>query len=129
MKLATLVASGLLASLAANLAFAHDMSDMPGPTLHVEEATRPAHEAHAATREFKEADNRMMAGMMAPYVHDADKDFVSHMLPHHEGAVEMAEIELRYGHDPKVRRMAAQIIQDQRAEMAFMKHWQEEHRY
>jgi uncharacterized protein (DUF305 family) len=70
---------------------------------------------------------RMHHGMMIPYTGNADQDFVSGMLPHHQGAVDMAHIELRFGHDPALRRLAEQIVADQEGEMAFMRHWQADH--
>ena len=66
----------------------------------------------------------MMAGMSsAAYTGDADRDFVAHMIPHHEGAVEMAKVELKYGKDAKLRKLAKDIIAAQDKEIAFMKQW------
>ena len=66
----------------------------------------------------------MMAGMSnIQYTGDADRDFVAHMIPHHEGAVEMAKVELKYGKDAKLRKLAKDIIAAQDREIAFMKQW------
>ncbi len=81
-----------------------------------------------STAAFKEADERMMKGMSAPaYTGDADKDFVSHMIPHHQGAIEMAEVELKYGKDPGLRRLAKNIINAQHDEIGFMQRWHAKH--
>jgi uncharacterized protein (DUF305 family) len=56
---------------------------------------------------------------------DADKDFIAGMIPHHQGAIEMAKIELKYGKDPQARKMAENIIAEQKKEIAEMKKWQE----
>lgn len=81
-----------------------------------------------STAAFKEADERMMKGMSAPaYTGDADKDFVSHMIPHHQGAIEMAEAELKYGKDPELKRLAKNIINAQHDEIGFMERWQAKH--
>lgn len=73
---------------------------------------------------FSRGMTAMQRSMMA--VHDtgnADRDFVLNMLPHHQGAVDMAETELRYGHDPSLRRLATTIIAAQRHEIAEMNAW------
>ena len=64
---------------------------------------------------------RMDHDMMAPATGDADRDFAVMMIPHHQGAVEMAEAELRFGHDPVLRRLAEGIIVEQRQEIAVMR--------
>jgi uncharacterized protein (DUF305 family) len=63
----------------------------------------------------------------APTTGNADQDFVAMMIPHHEGAIDMAEDELKYGHDPFLRRLARDIITAQRHEIANMKAWQTRH--
>jgi Domain of unknown function (DUF305) len=50
-----------------------------------------------------------------------DVDFVSMMTPHHQGAIEMARAELRYGHNEQLRRMAQEIIVTQQQEIAAMR--------
>lgn len=81
-----------------------------------------------STAAFKAADERMMKGMQgSAYTGNADEDFVSHMIPHHQGAVDMAEVEVKYGKDPQLKRLARRIIDSQRREIKFMKSWQEKH--
>ena len=63
---------------------------------------------------------RMDRDMMQPASGDPDRDFAAMMIPHHQGAVEMAEAELRFGHDPVLRRLAQGIIVEQRQEIAVM---------
>jgi uncharacterized protein (DUF305 family) len=57
---------------------------------------------------------------------DADKDFAMMMVPHHEGAIDMAKLELQHGKDPQLRAMAEKIIAAQEAEIAELKKWQQE---
>jgi uncharacterized protein (DUF305 family) len=52
------------------------------------------------------AMDRMMAGMMVKPSGDVDRDFVTMMLPHHQGAIDMAVAELRYGHNEQLKRIA-----------------------
>ncbi len=54
---------------------------------------------------------------------DADKDFVVMMLPHHEGAVEMAKVHLKQGHSAELKHMAQQMIDDQMREISRFKQW------
>ena len=54
---------------------------------------------------------------------DPDVDFVRLMLPHHQGAVDMAKVELIYGTDPQLRRLAQEIVTDQESEIQLMHLW------
>jgi len=64
---------------------------------------------------------RMDHDMMQPSSGDADRDFAAMMIPHHQGAIEMAEAELRFGHDPVLRRLAQGIIVEQQQEIVVMR--------
>ena len=57
----------------------------------------------------------------APMTGDPDKDFLAMMIPHHEGAVEMARLVLIHGKDPLVRRLAEEIIASQTVEIQTMR--------
>jgi uncharacterized protein (DUF305 family) len=58
---------------------------------------------------------------------DSDADFVKLMLPHHQGAIDMAKSELLYGNDPQMRRLAQEIITDQQSEIQLMQLWLKQH--
>jgi len=62
------------------------------------------------------AMSTMMSRMGIKPSGDADRDFVALMVPHHQGAIEMAQTELRYGHNEQLRRIAQEIIVTQQQE-------------
>jgi len=59
---------------------------------------------------------------------DADIDFVRLMLPHHQGAIDMAKVQLLYGKDGQMRRLAQEIVTEQQLEIELMQHWLNERR-
>jgi len=69
---------------------------------------------------MNEAVNRMHADMQVPFTGDADRDFARMMIPHHQGAIDMALVELRYGKDQRLKRLAQEIIVTQQQEIAIM---------
>ncbi len=87
----------------------------------------PAPTDPASTREFKEADMRMMHDMAVPYTGDPDVDLRTKMIPHHQGAIDMARVALRHAKDPETKRMAQKIIDDQEREIAEMRDWLKRH--
>lgn len=97
----------LVAAFAAGSLFAHAM---------------PVPSSVKAFRDLcDKAMDAMMAGMEAPSSGDVDADFVAMMIPHHQGAIDMAVAELRYGHDKNLQRIAQEIIVDQQQEIAAMR--------
>ncbi|MBL9074831.1 DUF305 domain-containing protein [Tabrizicola sp.] len=76
-----------------------------------------------ASMAFMEANDRMHENMMMEYTGDADVDFIRGMIPHHQGAVEMAKIVLEHGKDPEVRKLAEAVIAAQEAEIKWMQDW------
>jgi len=102
--------------------------------LHSPDVGRPARAAEAPSsgRAMTPADAQAFATLMAESMvkmhegmnvrqtHDPDRDFAAMMVPHHQGAVDMALVELRFGHDPRLRRLAEGIIVEQRQEIEVM---------
>ena len=103
----------LVAFAASPLAFAHEAHS---PAQHAATADESAFLA-----ENEAAMNRMMSAMEAKPTGDIDRDFVAMMAPHHQGGIDMAVLELRYGKNEQLRRIAQEIIVSQMQEIAAMK--------
>lgn len=80
-------------------------------------------DASPATAAYEAANSAMHEDMAMEYTGDADVDFIHSMLPHHQGAVDMAKIVLQYGTDPEVKKLAEDIIAAQESEIAWMRAW------
>ena len=65
--------------------------------------------------------DKMMADMMVPYTGDPDIDFARGMIPHHQAAIDMAKVQLEFGKDPEMRKLAEAIIAAQESEIATLK--------
>jgi uncharacterized protein (DUF305 family) len=88
-------------------------------------AQDPSRRSSAAEATFlKENDaamTKMMNDMAVKPTGDVDHDFVAMMVPHHEGAIDMAEAELRYGQNEQLRRIAQEVVAEELQEIAAMR--------
>jgi uncharacterized protein (DUF305 family) len=80
-----------------------------------------------ADKALADANMKMHKAMDMPMTGDADADFVRGMIPHHQGAVDMAKVELQYGKDPEIRKFAQRIIDGQGKEIGMMRAWLAKH--
>jgi uncharacterized protein (DUF305 family) len=85
--------------------------------------SKPMGDHGASSHAFAEANTKMHKNMMIEMTGNADVDFVRGMIPHHQGAIDMAKIELQYGKDPEIRKLAEAVIKAQEAEIAEMNAW------
>ncbi|MDN7748538.1 DUF305 domain-containing protein [Burkholderia gladioli] len=84
-------------------------------------AGAPAQDERAFLAENDTAMSRMMDDMSIKPSGDVDRDFVAMMVPHHQGAIDMAQAELRYGHNEQLRRIAQEIVVEQQQEIVAMR--------
>jgi len=84
-------------------------------------ATPAPADAGPATRAFIEANEKMHRDMAITFSGNADRDFVASMIPHHQGAIDMARIVLDNGSDPEVRAIAEAVIREQEREIVQMR--------
>ncbi len=82
-----------------------------------------AKEGDKIVAEYEAAMQAMHKAMNINYTGNADIDFMNGMIPHHEGAIAMAEILLKHGKNETLRQLARDIIRSQRQEIAIMKEW------
>jgi uncharacterized protein (DUF305 family) len=118
-----------LATTASVAATSFALAQVPTRTYHVRGtmpiqyvADRPDYSREQTfLSENDAAMNKMMADMTIKPTGDVDRDFVAMMVPHHQGAVDMAQAELKYGHNEELRRLAREIVANQQREIVVMR--------
>ncbi|HWA20660.1 MAG TPA: DUF305 domain-containing protein [Devosia sp.] len=96
----------------------HAMMDMGGGDMPMDMGLDAGHQALMAG--MADMNSQMNQGMLAA---DIDVAFICGMIPHHQGAIDMAKAELQYGDDPWAKELAQKIIAAQEAEIAQMRDW------
>jgi uncharacterized protein (DUF305 family) len=106
---------------------------LPGSSALAQHAGHGSHSGHstakptatdsAATKAYRAANDKMHKDMDIAFTGDADADFARGMIPHHQGAVDMAKIVLQYGKDPEIRKLAEDVVRSQETEIKFMREW------
>lgn len=76
-----------------------------------------------ATKAYMDAMGKMQSSMPKDHKGDPDADFARMMIPHHQGAIDMAKVEIQYGKDPELRKMAEKMIKDQEKEIGDLQKW------
>lgn len=119
-RIAVAAAAGLL--IAGAGAFAQQSGHGGGHSGH--STAKPAATSdNAATKAFRAANNKMHKDMDIAFTGDPDADFARGMIPHHQGAIDMAKIVLQYGKDPEIRKLAEEVVKAQEGEIKFMREW------
>ena len=125
---ATLAGAGLLATT--SFAFAQQQAgsgSMSGHGMHGQ-GTTMQHPSDPASKAYMDGMMKMNRDMQVPMSGDADRDFATMMIPHHQGAIDMARVQLQYGNDPELRKMAQKVIDDQEKEIADLQKWLQQHK-
>lgn len=116
----TLTKAALLAAGLSMFAIGAQAQTMPGMD-HGATMTPPA--AGSPSEPLAQANARMQMGMEMKMTGDTDVDFARSMIPHHQGAIDMAKVELQSGKDPEMRALAEEIVKAQESEIAVLKAW------
>lgn len=115
----------LLSPLAFAIAFGA-YAETPATMEHGNHGATISAPATSSSEAYRQANDAMHANMAVELTGDADVDFIRSMIPHHQGAVDMARIVLAHGKDPEVRKLAESVIAAQEAEIGWMTEWLEQ---
>ncbi|MGL4488185.1 MAG: CopM family metallochaperone [Rhizobiaceae bacterium] len=89
----------------------------------VSSAAAPRGDQGEASKAFAKVNATMHTGMDIEFSGNTDVDFAKGMIPHHQGAVDMAKILLQYGKDADLRKLAEGVVSTQESEIKFMTEW------
>ena len=121
--LKTLIAATAILTASAGFACAHHHKAMVVAQAHPHHGAAAPSRSSAATKGYEAANAKMHKNMAIKFSGNADADFARGMIPHHQGAIDMAKVVLAHGKDPEIRKLAEEIIKAQESEIALMNEW------
>ena len=111
-----LIGAAVLVALGA-LAYTQVPENAPDAMPGMDHSAMTAADAPASTKAYEAAMGTMMKNMAVPYTGNADVDFMKSMIPHHQGAIDMAKVVLQFGKDPEVLKLARDVVAAQEAKL------------
>lgn len=117
-RVKALLAASSLGLFAATGALAQDAEGQ-----HMNHGAMQTGEESPSSKAFAKANEKMHRDMAMKLTGNADVDFVKGMIPHHQGAIDMAKVVLEHGKDPELKTLAREIIEAQEKEIVWMKDW------
>ena len=103
---------------------------MPGMSIQgtMREMMRSMESANTpAAKAYAQAMDKMHKDMAIEFSDNAGADFARAMIPHHQGALDMAQVALQYAKDDEIRRIAQKTIDDQTKDIKELRSWLERH--
>ncbi len=128
MKIRGLILASLLVMGSASFAHAMESTEHNDAAAPMSMQPEAADSSSSEQSVYADAMNKMHESMMSvPVTGDVDEDFINGMIPHHQGAIDMAKVALEKSNDPFVRKLAGDIVEAQEKEIAAMTAWKQEH--
>jgi uncharacterized protein (DUF305 family) len=121
MQKASMIAVAALALMSATASA--QMQHGPGGGMASSMSMQPKGDTGPSSQALRAANTKMHSAMDITFSGNTDVDFMKGMIPHHQGAINMAKAELAFGKDPEVKKLAESIIKAQEAEIVQMQAW------